>query len=65
MDRGQPIGIDKYLMHIRAVGIQGINQFVGRGAVEISIKAKMDTVPVFKLEYFKVHGHRLPSFLPP
>lgn len=62
MDRGKPIGVDKNLMYFRIVGFQGVDQFVGRGAVKIPVKTKMDTVRILELENLKVHGHRHPPF---
>jgi hypothetical protein len=38
---------------------------MGGSAVEITIEGKVDTMIAFKLENFEIHGHRLPSFLPP
>ncbi len=38
---------------------------MGGGAVEVSVKGEMDTVIAFKLENLEIHGHRLPTFLPP
>jgi hypothetical protein len=65
MDRGQSIGVDEYLVNIRAVWLQFVDQLVGRATVKVSIEAKMNAVFVLKLENFEVHGHRLPSFLTP
>jgi hypothetical protein len=65
MDRCQSIGVDEYLLNIRTVWLQFVDQLVGRATVKVSIKVEMNAVFVLELENFKVHGHRLPSFLPP
>jgi hypothetical protein len=65
MDRPQPVGVDKDLIHLRAAGSQGIDQFVGGRAVKIAIECQVDTVFAFKLKNLEVRSHRLPSFLPP
>ena len=65
MHRFQPVGIDKDLIHIRVAGFQCVDQFMGGSTIEISIEGEMYTVIAFKLENLEIHGHRLPSFLPP
>ena len=47
VDRFQPVGVDKDLIHIRAAGFQGVDQFMGGGAVEVSIEGEMDTAFAF------------------
>ncbi|MGD9309665.1 MAG: hypothetical protein PVG51_11030, partial [Desulfosarcina sp.] len=58
------IGINIYLAHVLSARFQGIDQFIGGGAVKITIKHQTDMVFVFELDNSKVHGHRLPSFPP-
>ena len=65
MNRFQSVGIDEDLLHIRSVGFQGIDQFMGGGAVEIPVEGEVDAVSVFVLENLEIHGHRLSSFPPP
>jgi len=65
MNRFQSVGINKDLLHIRSIGLQRIDQFMGGGAVEIPVEGEVDTISVFMLENLEVHGHRLPSFPPP
>jgi hypothetical protein len=65
MDGPQSVGIDKDLIHVRAAGFQGIDQFVGGRTVKIAIKGQMNAVFAFKLENLEIGSHRLPSFLPP
>lgn len=65
MNRFQSVGIDEDLLHIRPVGFQGVDQFVGGGAVEIPVEGEVNTIAVFMLENLEIHGHRLPSFPPP
>ena len=47
MNRFQSIGIDEDLLHIRPVGFQGIDQFMGGCAVEIPVEGQVDTLSVF------------------
>lgn len=65
MNRFQPVGIDKDLLHFRAIGFQGIDQLMGGCAVEIAVEGEVDTVAVFMLENLEINGHRLSSFPPP
>ncbi|MEE4112129.1 MAG: hypothetical protein V2I40_04895 [Desulfobacteraceae bacterium] len=65
MDRFQTVGVDKDLLHIRSIGFQDINQFMGGCAVEIPVESEVDTVSAFMLENLEIHGHRLSSFPPP
>jgi hypothetical protein len=65
MNRFQSVGVDKDLLHIRSIGLQGIDQFMGGGAVKIPVEGKVDTVSVFMLENLEINGHRLSSFPPP
>jgi hypothetical protein len=52
---GQPARVDKYLIHIRAIASQRIDQFVGRGTIKLSIEGKVHTVFVLELKDVKVH----------
>lgn len=65
MNRFQSVGINKDLLDVRSVGFEDIDQFMGGGAVEISVEGEMDTIAVFVLENLEIHGHRLSSFPPP
>ena len=65
MNRFQSIGVDKDLLHIRSIGSQDIDQFMGGGAVEIPVESEVDTIFALMLENLEINGHRLSSFPPP